>query len=330
MIAEDDIARSPAWLPLEVLAGDALRLVCLDEAAYRAASFLDQRLLSLGYRQATCEVALLERAAARLAPPAHYIFHTGHVGSTLISRLIGEHRNLFSLREPALLRTLCAPPAAAAAATPAIALALLGRTWRSHQRAVVKATSFVSELAELMLAASNRPTAILMFTHPLAYLRGILAGDNSRLESRQLAPARVQRLARRLGDGDWRAQLRSEGAYIAMSWLCEMITLRRAATRFERQVLWVDFDAFLAEPLQALNSIFGALGAAATATQLEALVNGPLMNRYSKAPEHAYDAALRRELLQQADREHAAEIRRGMDWLQMTASQHPLAAAVLQ
>ena len=53
------------------------------------------------------------------------------------------------------------------------------------------------------------------------------------------------------------------------------------------------------------------------------------MRQYSKAPEYAYDTALRRELLASADREHAAEIRRGMDWLQAAAQRHALAAAVL-
>jgi hypothetical protein len=54
------------------------------------------------------------------------------------------------------------------------------------------------------------------------------------------------------------------------------------------------------------------------------------MHQYSKAPEHAYDAALRRELLVSADLEHAAEIRRGLDWLHAAARRHALAAAVLQ
>jgi hypothetical protein len=331
MIAEDDIVGSPAWFPLEAVAGDTVRLVHLDEAAYRAASFLDQRILSCGYEQKTCGLAILEAAAARLAPRAHYVFHTGHVGSTLISRLIGAHESFFSLREPALLRTISAQlPSAGGAPGLGVALPLLARTWRTNQRAVIKVTSFVSELAELILAGDDRPAAIFMFAHPLAYLRGIFAGPNSRVESRQLAPTRLQRLVRRLGDGEWRPDPHSEGENIAMSWLCEMTTLRQAAARFESQVLWVDFDTFLSQPLEGLGSILVRLGAAPTATQLEALASGPLMHQYSKAPEHAYDVALRRELLQQADREHAAEIRRGMDWLQVAARRHPLAAAVLQ
>ena len=93
--------------------------------------------------------------------------------------------------------------------------------------------------------------------------------------------------------------------------------------------MWVDFDALLLAPASGLQNIFRA-SAQPVEPQLEALVGGPLMQQYSKAPEHAYDAALRSELLASADREHAGEIRRGMDWLQAAAQRHALAAAVLQ
>jgi hypothetical protein len=325
----EELVRSPAWLPLE-MQGAAVRMVNLDEAAYRAASFLDQRLLACGYAHQTCAAELLAAAAARLTPRAHYIFHTGHVGSTLISRLIGAHELFFSLREPALLRVLAASPAAAGAPSLCVTLALLARTWRPSQRAVVKVTSFVSELAEMILAESGQPCAVFMFARPLAYLQGIFAGDNSRLENRQLTPARLERLQRRLGGDSARPDPRSEGECIAMSWLCEMTALREAAARFASRVLWVDFDAFLREPVTGLRAILQRLGAAPADAELESLVRGPLMRQYSKAPEHAYDAALRRELLAGADHEHAAQIRRGLDWLHAVARRHPLAAAVLQ
>jgi hypothetical protein len=328
-LSADELVRSPAWLPLE-MQGMAVRLVNLDEAAYRAASFLDQRLLGGGYAQEACAPGLLETAAARLSPRAHYVFHTGHVGSTLISRLIGAHESFFSLREPALLRALAAPTAASGAPSLPVTLALLARTWRSSQHAVIKVTSFVSELAETILVASAQPSAVFMFARPLPYLQGIFAGDNSRRESRQLSAARLQRLQRRLGAGGSPPDPRSEGECIAMSWLCEMTALRQAAERFASRVLWVDFDAFLREPVTGLRTIFHRLGGRPAEAELETLVSGPLMHQYSKAPEHAYDAALRRELLQSADREHQGEIRRGMDWLQLAAGRHPLAAAVLQ
>jgi len=363
MIGEHDILESPAWFPLEVVTSETVRLVRLDEAAYRAASFLDQRVLERGYEQTLCGVEILRAAASRLVPQAHYIFHTGHVGSTLVSRLVGEHEHLFSVREPALLRALAnreahtttnealtvseAPvsrvPAsdarassalvsgAAASDAPALlpTLALFSRTWRPNQRAVIKATSFVSELAESILAGDDRSTAIFMFTDPLTYLRSILAGPNSRVETRMLAPARQRRLTRRLGVGEWPVDPGSEGEHIAMSWLCEMTALHQAAERFQSRVLWVHFDAFLGDPRSGLRAIFRTLGVTPTSAEIEALATGPFMQQYSKAPEHAYDADLRRRVLHSADSEHPLEIRRGMEWLRKVALRHPVTGKIL-
>lgn len=326
---EEEIAGSPLWYPLEMLPDASVRLVRLDEAAYLGASFLDQRILALGYRQASCAASLLEGAAARLAPSAHYILHTGHAGSTLISRLVGAHPGFFSLREPALLREFAGGGQPSVALPLRAAQALLSRTWRPAQRAVIKVTSFVSEIATALLGGPERPAAVLMCTSALAYLRGILAGANSRLECRQLAPARLERLAQRFEPSGWRPQPRSEGEYIAMSWLCEISALQRAALGLASQVLWVDFDVFLNEPAAGLDAIFRALGKPLAAADVEAILVSPLMRQYSKAPEHPYDAALRREVLASADVEHAAEIRRGMVWLQAASDRDTTIAAAI-
>jgi len=326
-VTRAELADSPAWYPLEVLPGEAVRLLRLDAAAYRAASFLDQRLLRTAPPEARVPGAQLSAAGAGLAPCARYLFHTGHVGSTLLSRLIGAHEAFFSLREPALLRAA----AGAAASLPLpLTLGLLGRTWHRGQHAVVKATSFVSEIAGSILALSGESAAVLVFAQPLAYLRGILAGDNSRAESRSLAAARLQRLVRRLGPGAWHSDPRSEGEQVAMSWLCEMLALEAAARAPPARIRWVDFDAFLREPEPALAHIFRVLGAEPAAREIEALVAGPLMRQYSKAPEHPYDAALRREVLEAADFNHGAQIAGGMQWLAAVAAQHAPVRALLE
>lgn len=341
MIDGEELARSPAWFPLEFAAADAVRLIRLSEATYRSASFLDRRALASNPQQAIGDLGMLEAAATQLAPRAHYIFHIGHVGSTLISRLVGEHEQVFSLREPALLRGIAAQAGGSAGSEGALAralplgtlLRLLARTWRPEQRAVIKATSFVSELAPLMLASSEQPATILVFAQPLAYLRGILGGSGSRVEAQMLAPSRAQRLARRLGPGEWRAQLRTEGEHLAMSWLCEMAALRQAheaGLPARARSLWVDFDQFLADPARMLLQIFGTLGASPALHECEALVHGPLMRRYSKAPEYAYDAELRREVLAAAERQHGAEIGRGMRWLERLAGHCTLVARILE
>jgi len=347
VIRAEDLSQSPTWFPLELTGPESVRLIRLDEAAYRAASFLDQRILAASPEETLCSTEVLRAAAAELAPALNYIFHIGHVGSTLISRLIGEHTRFFSLREPALLREMGAggEPAPGESTAPlrtealslGVLLRLLARTFHPGQRAVVKASSFVSETAPLILAGSEKPAAVFMYAQPAAYLRGILGGPNSRIEAQRLAPSRLKRLVQRLGPGEWQAGLRSEGEYLAMSWLCEMTALNEAASApgegdhaARTRVLWVDFDAFLADPISGLSEIVRALGGSPGAREIEELVTGPLMRQYSKAPEHAYDANLRQQVLAAAERQYGAEVRRGMDWLQNVAVRHPIIGQVLE
>lgn len=317
-----ELRQSPAWFPLHAAGDDAFLLVRLEEADYRAASFLDQRILQSNPPRASCTAATLMRAASELAPAAHYIFHIGHVGSTLLSRLLGEDRRFFSVREPALLRLFAAQPRACPIALPAL-LALLSRSWRPQQRAVIKASSFVSERAQRVLDLTPGSRAVLMYTPAVTYLRSIFGGPNSRIESRALAPSRLARLRRRLAPVDI-PEPRSEGEGIAMSWLCETTALCQAAEAFSARICWLEFEQFLVDPRAGLAKAFTGLGASPDEPVIDVALTGPLLRQYSKAPDHAYDRALRRLVLESADREHGEEIRKGMLWLTTLAGGHGL------
>ena len=322
---EQALALTPALFPIETSQdGGRVRLVGLDEAAYAAASFLDARLIAPGMESVWTDWPTLERAAHGLPLRAHFIFHAGHVGSTLLSRLLGEHPGLFSLREPALLREVVAGPLGARRDP---LLALFSRTWRAGQTALIKATSFVSEIAPALLAGTVGSRAILLTTTPPVYLRSILGGEASRQEAQVLGPVRLQRLELRL-----RSRLRVEtaGEQIAMNWLCEAATLSALADGFPGRCLWLDFDRLLAEPVALLAAALRHVRADPGALDLAALAGGPLMRRYAKGPEHAYDAALRRRVQDAAAQTFGEEIRRGMAWLQRVAQAHPPARGALQ
>ena len=326
MLDAKDIAASPAWYPLQVAANGDITWLRLDEPGYVAASFLDERLVAAGHPSARTSAFVLEEAAALLPLRAHYIFHIGHVGSTLISRLLGAHPAFFSVREPRLLRE-AAPDSRY---LPQL-LAALSRTWRPAQRAVIKPTSMANGLAGRILGGADQPHAVLLYVTPLNYLRGILGGPNSRREAQALAPPRLRRLQALAPALETHVPLtlRSEGELIAMNWLCEMATLQAAAVACASRTLWIDFDVFLGAPAAALRQIFCALGVDPLGADIDALLAGPLMRQYSKAPEHAYDAALRNEVLLSAEYEHGPEIRRGMAWLNGMAGRHAWVGGLL-
>ncbi len=323
-----NLAQSPAWLPHSIdEPADRLLFAHLGEDQYRAASFLDGRML--GTHVKTQWVPFAQVLEALPPPrPLHAIFHIGHVGSTLISRLLGELPALFSVREPAALRTLAeyravpeawrTPPEHAARLE--ACLTLWSRTWHPAQTALLKATSFASKLAPAILA---RPAtrAILLTTSAPTYLATILAADGNRAEAIALAPSRLARLNARLGGPAFALAGMSEGERIAMAWACETASL---AAAHGPATLTLDFETFLSQPAPTLMQAATHLGAPLGPEDAHRLVTSPLMARYAKGPEHVYTPDLRAAVLAQAQREHGAEIVRGLAWLERAAGTYPL------
>jgi len=179
---------SPAWLPFSLdPVTDQLAFLRMTDADYRAASFLDQRTLRPDSEILPAPWPALPADARR---DAQYIFHIGNVGSTLISRLLGELDGVLALREPLLLRTF-------AESLPGpehfdTLTALPARTFRPGQRANIKATSFTSEIADRLVPPGSR--ALFLYATPDHYLENILAGENSWQTLQALSPVRLARL----------------------------------------------------------------------------------------------------------------------------------------
>jgi hypothetical protein len=326
----ESLCRSPELFPHALDVGnDRVSFIRLSRTEYEQASFLDTRILTartvgqaIPWTQVTAAIE-----AARLTERCGFIFHTGHVGSTLVSRLIGAHAGAFGLREPMILRVLAqlhAEPQAqprswsegGLEARLAGCLKLWSRTYDSRQLAVVKATSFVSELSADLLTRAGHPRALLMYVSPESYLATILGGPNSRQEAQLLTPGRLRRLHRRVGRDAWRLESLSEGEAVALGWACEMSALAVAQQAAGERAMGLDFDQFLLRPRALLSDALRHFEIDATPGEVDAIIAGPDMRRYSKSPEHAYDAALRVEVLNEARATHSAEIRRGLAWLE--------------
>ena len=327
---------SPNLYPLIFdIARDAVRMVVLDETRYRAASFLDGRLLAQAEPGEWIARASLEQAAAGLDGECDFIFHIGHVGSTLLSRLLDISDRVFSLREPAILRTLAM--AAMDGADPrsveqwtGMFLKLWSRVYRPGQRALLKATSFTAEIAPLLMRLTPSASAILMFVSPGVHLATIFGGEASREELMINAPMRLARLHRRLGQHVWRLKDLSEGEIAAMSWACEVTALAAAARAFPDRILWIDFEALLKAPSDGLAASLKRLHGVAPEADIRAMFASPDLNRYSKAPEHAYSASLRYQVLAQAHAEHRVEIDRGIAWLNAAGTRHAILANAIR
>jgi hypothetical protein len=336
------LAATPLWFPqLLDPATDRVLLVEKAEGDYRDAAFLDERSLKPDGPRHGVEWWHL---AAAFPPPArrdlHYIFHIGHVGSTLISRLLGELPGVLSLREPLILRVfaemLGQRGQAEALWDPAsipgrldILTALLSRTFRPEQRALVKATSFVSEIAADLVPAGSR--ALLLYARPERYIETILAGANSRQELAMTARDRLRRLHRAAGDDIWRLWEMGEGERVAMAWAAEMASLARAAETLPAgSMMWLDFDDFLGEPAQSLAALAAFFAIPLDRAGAEHLAADPLMRRYAKAAEYEYSRELREQVLAETRLEQGPAIAAALRWLDGAARASPPVAAALQ
>ena len=313
------LARSAALYPFALdPARDALMLVEMAEADYRAASFLDERL---GKRGAWVPAAQVAEAlsGARDVRALHFIFHAGHVGSTLLSRMLDETGAVLSLREPLPLRD------------PAVQeyletmLRLWERGFPDTEAVVLKATSAAERFAPHLLAMRPDARAVLLNVSAESYLATMLAGANSAVDLNAQGPERWHRLGGPLGAPV--PQPKTLGELAAMSWLAERLTQAQIAQAFGARVLAVDFDRMLASPAQALSDVLRHLGLSPDTAA--AIAAGSSLTRYSKAPEQAYGPALRRRVLDDARRLYPSEIKAALGWLEALGRRYGSVAAVL-
>jgi hypothetical protein len=312
------------------LANDRVLVALLADADYRAASFLDQRLLTdrIG-REWTGWNALPDLGPA--APRPDFIFHIGHVGSTLVSRLHAEVGEALPLREPMLLRTLTqvaerierpesvwSPELYRTRLTQL--LGWLGRGFAPGQRAMVKASSVITAIADDLTGADGR--ALFLYVPLPRYIETIVAGEASISETLAQAPGRIARLAALLPDFPYALWQLPPITRVAMSWLCEMATAQRTLSRADPRYLWVDFEQFLADPAASLAAHCEHFGLTVDRARIDTVLAGPVMRQYSKAPEHGYSPELRRELQAQAAAEHAPAIGEAIAWVEALAARY--------
>jgi hypothetical protein len=328
----ESLARSPELFPLFLdLASDRITFARLTEEDYVRASFLDNRLEkpklagSLTFRELYNAVAETD-----LASDFQFICHISHVGSTLMSRLIGAHPEMFALRQPGILRPLTYTYLESTKAAPQwrgkqfnarflVFLKLWSRTFHHSQHAVIKVPSFVCELAKLMFAQPCKPKAIFIFAAPERHLANILRSQHSVREAHGLATMRLLRLNNRLGT-QFSQKLMTTGEIVAMSWASEMTAMMEAAADVREQVLWFNFDEFLATPQPLLSLCFSHLGIAASADQIDSILNGPDMRRHSKTTTQQYTANDRDNEINESQQKFGDEIQGGLRWLENAAS----------
>jgi hypothetical protein len=338
------LAASPdVYLQKVDLVRDAALLVQLNESAYRAASFLDDRILAPEVKGAWTSLRSVRDATQQLGElrPLHFIFHTGHVGSTLLSRLLDESGCVLSLREPLPLRTLAdardtleSPESLLSRrdfdALQSALLAIWSRGYPATHAVVLKATSSACRIAAPLLERQDRSRSVYLNLAAEPYLATLLAGQNSGIDLRGHGPVRIRQLQPRITTPLQPLHALSPGEMAAMSWLAETWNQRDAVTRLGTRIMTLDFDELLRDIADAVARVAAHFQLPQNSRWLSAIARSPVLTRYSKSPDFEYSPQVRRELLRQSRQNNAAQIAAGLRWLEALARAQPAVAAVLK
>ena len=317
-------------------------VIRMDVRAYRAASFLDDRILGPSTEGAWMTGAAATQAARQVAgaKPLHFIFHTGHVGSTLLSRLLDETGAVLGLREPLPLRTLADAHDVLGKPESLLGgpqfeslldmlLGLWSRGYDTTRAVVVKATSSAGRLAPKLLGQSPASRAVYLNLAPEPYLATLLGGANSVQDLRGHGPGRMRRLlaGRELPVTPLYAL--SIGELAALGWLVESLSLAAAQEAAGARMLALDFDALLEDLPGKFSKVLAHFGMPRDDATIAAIAGSAVLREYSKAPEQPFPPGERAARIAAARRDHSDEIAKGLAWLDRLARTDASVGAVL-
>lgn len=316
--------------------------VRVEENELRAASFLDARLGMRDREGFWLPFEDLPDASegSGMSPaiPA-FIFHIGHCGSTLLSRLLDLSPAVLGLREPLVLRDLAAAELDRHSPQARLEpgqwdglfvrlLGLLGRRFRSGQRVVVKATSNCNNLIAPLLSLFAETRIVLLHVALESYLATMLKTPGGGLDALHSAPARLLYLHRHLRDDSVRLYQLDPAETLALGWVAELARFHEIGSSAvgRTAAMALDFEALLGDPERHLAKVREHLRLPVDARQTAPVAQSPVLRAYAKNPAHAYSRADRDHDLALSRRTFAAEIARGMRWAEQMMKRHTVLA----
>ncbi|MDX1569298.1 MAG: hypothetical protein R3200_02360 [Xanthomonadales bacterium] len=335
-----DVWSDASWFLQQIDVGYGRGLLTrMNSTAYRASVFLDQRI---AVRDPETRVEdlwrLADEAAARPARPARYIFHVGHCGSTLISRVLQEATSILPLREPVPLRALASMerdlghPLALLDGTRFDRLSdllykLYARTFDDSSLALVKGTSSCTNLLGPVLDHHPQNRALFVYLPLEPFLASLLRADLQRQETARFLRPRLADIHRLTEDDRLRLFDLSPGEMAALNWLGNMLWWTHYRDRHPDRLLAVDFERLLDDPTTTCEHIAAFFGLESDSGGIGEAYR-QVTASYSKDPSVRYSRAARDAQLDRCRQEWQSEIDRGLRWIDRQADR-PLIAKLL-
>lgn len=298
----------PDWLPFKLdLAGQKILLVNLPASHVGEAAFLDERALRPGSKGFWIALHDFEQITAP-PPTASALFHVGHCGSTLLSRLLGEAGGIRALREPLVMREIAQGKAQELGAAESWFRVLWGWLSRSERGPVhIKLTSACANLLPWFLPLGVPATALYvdLETYLTSASRGGGAGHDVAafaqqrgLEWKQLYPETPP--------PSQPAELAAAG------WAVCMTHFTQAQQSKPEQLMLLNFDDWLGNIGGVTSRLMRHYGFSET---LDDVASIPLLGQYAKKTDVPYDGQARQADLALARSRNGQFVADGLAWL---------------
>ena len=326
-------ANDPSLLLYTVdLIPDKANFLPVNEDTYRQSMFLDNRVAVKDPQWVVTPLwKTIEQVNPKLpARQCNFIFHIGHCGSTICTRLLEGFPGQLALREPLPLRALAATQRdldqdwsyIGPSKLPELRKFIYGmvsRRFADTRNVVVKATSDVCNIAGDLLDMHEGNRALLMYLPLENFLTVMLRNTTRREETAHFTASRLRDLIENDVEIPPLYKL-NDGERAALSWLSNMYWLTRLQNQHAK---FVDFENLLQEPENVLTDICTFFSTEHDAARVSQVVNGPVLSVYSKDAKSPYNPASRRAELTAARQQFDAEITAAMKWAAETCRRSP-------
>ena len=330
-----DLTTNPDWhlQRIDMIRQQAL-LLQLDRAGYQAASFLDERLeaqIKEGYWLDFDQLYSHFPDSAPGPESMAYIFHIGHCGSTLLSRVFDQPEATLVIREPLTLRFLADSLRRLQQPDSWLDQSgwdnwrlrithLLGRRYHHRQQPLIKASSTCNNLIQSLLGSGpGSHRAVLMHLSLKSYLMVMLKGQRN--DIRGFAGQRILDLSRIAPQSGLSLSQLDDWQLVVVGWLASMQDLLAASTAFPEATRLLDFDHLLANPQAHIQPLKDHLRLAIAENDIDANYQTSV-RQYSKQPDLAYSPEQRQRAMADSGRQNAAIISQAMVWAGQLIAAH--------
>lgn len=299
---------NPDWLPFKLdLTGQKVLLVNLPASDVREAAFLDERALQPDSEGFWVALSDFEKITAP-PPTASALFHVGHCGSTLLSRLLGAAGGIRALREPLVMREIALAKAQALDVAEPWFRVLWGWLSRSERGPVhIKLTSTCANLLPWLLPLGVPATALYVDLE--TYLTSASRGGGAGQDVAAFAQQRGLEWAQLYPEASRPSQ---PAELAAAGWAVCMTHFLTAHQMKSNQLMLQDFDDWLGNIDVATSSLMRHYGIAKTVVDV---TSHPLLSQYAKKTDVPYDAQARQADLALARSRNGRFVEDGMRWL---------------